>query len=410
MRDPVAGGAWICCQIGAREHYSIPRALLRNRRLGGLFVDAWPTGLWNHLPIQQWKDRYHPELADFNVWAPNARTLAREVRMTINRLSPWERIMARNRWFQSAARRSIRARLRELGPASVLFSYSYAGLDLLHEAKEMGCRTVLGQIDPGPEEERIVARITKDCAHLEPRWDPAPAEYWRLWRLECEAADVILVNSEWSRRALIREGIEGVRIRVVPLVYEPPAGALGFQRMYPRSFSKARPLRVLFLGQVNVRKGIHILIDAIRLLNGEPVEFAIVGPLQISVPADMKTRGNVKWTGPVPRSEAATYYQWADVFVFPTFSDGFGLTQLEAQAWKAPLITSAYCGEVVDHGRNGIVLDKLDGPSLAAVLAGYVGHAEELTSMSAQSTSEGQYSIYELSRHLAALTEAAQRQ
>jgi hypothetical protein len=32
-----------------------------------------------------------------------------------------------------------------------------------------------------------------------------------------------------------------------------------------------------------------------------------------------------------------------------TFSDGFGLTQLEAQAWKLPMITTRFCGEVVDQ-------------------------------------------------------------
>jgi len=47
------------------------------------------------------------------------------------------------------------------------------------------------------------------------------------------------------------------------------------------------------------------------------------------------------------------------VFVFPTHSDGFGLTQLEAQAWRLPVIASKHCGEVVADGVNGMRLDEV---------------------------------------------------
>ncbi len=57
-----------------------------------------------------------------------------------------------------------------------------------------------------------------------------------------------------------------------------------FQRHYPRAFSAERPLRVLFLGQVNLRKGVAQLLEAVRLLSGEHVEFWFVGPMQIRVP------------------------------------------------------------------------------------------------------------------------------
>ena len=51
----------------------------------------------------------------------------------------------------------------------------------------------------------------------------------------------------------------------------------GFQRKYPAKFTLSRPLRVLFLGQINLRKGIGPLLDAVRTLRGEPIEFRIRG-------------------------------------------------------------------------------------------------------------------------------------
>ena len=138
----------------------------------------------------------------------------------------------------------------------------------------------------------------------------------------------------------------------MPLAYERPPESVAFRRRYPSSFSSTRPLRVLFLGQVNLRKGVEPLLDAIRLLSGEPIEFTFVGPVQISIPADLRNNRQVHWHGPAPRPATGQFYKDADVFLFPTFSDGFGLTQLEAQAWKLPVITTRFCGEVVEHGQK----------------------------------------------------------
>ena len=81
---------------------------------------------------------------------------------------------------------------------------------------------MLVQIDPGPEEERIVAEEAARVPELAGDWQPAPAEYWTCWREECELADRIVVNSEWSREGLIRGGVPAEKISVIPLAYEVP--------------------------------------------------------------------------------------------------------------------------------------------------------------------------------------------
>jgi glycosyltransferase involved in cell wall biosynthesis len=103
-------------------------------------------------------------------------------------------------------------------------------------------------------------------------------------------------------------------------------------------------------------------------LRDESVEFSFVGPIQISIPTDLLNGSQVRWVGPAPRQATEEFYRNADVFLFPTFSDGFGLTQLEAQAWKLPVIATAFCGEVVQHGRNGWVLPEIAPLSIATVL------------------------------------------
>jgi glycosyltransferase involved in cell wall biosynthesis len=167
---------------------------------------------------------------------------------------------------------------------------------------------------------------------------------------------------------LAEAGIDAQKCAIVPLVYSPPAAAKNFTRTYPDAFSSERPLRVLFLGQVILRKGMAAVLDAITQLEGKPIEFWIVGGCQINVPETFKNHPQIRWIGRIPRSETAYYYQQADVFLFPTLSDGFGLTQLDAQAWQLPVIASQNCGKVVEDGENGWVLPEVSGSAIAACL------------------------------------------
>src|SRR5205823_11902621 len=171
---------------------------------------------------------------------------------------------------------------------------------------------------------------------------------------------------------LIRSGVATEKLSVIPLAYEPPSLAgqksaafaeapaareLGVARLYPDRFTNERPLRVLFLGQVNLRKGIARLLDAARILRNEPVEFWIVGPMQVTNATTIGRDARVKWCGPETRSRAAEKFRTADVFILPTLSDGFAITQLEAQAHGLPIMASRFCGRVVESGRNGILLE-----------------------------------------------------
>src|SRR5262249_17037601 len=148
------------------------------------------------------------------------------------------------------------ARLARISGQLTLFAYSYAALAPFRLARARGWRTVLGQIDPGPGEERIVARLGAEAPALVPDWRPMGTRYWDAGREETRLADLIVVNSPWSRRLLEEEGVPPQKIRIVPLGLQPPTAAAQFRRTYPQRFTAQRPLRVLFLGQVNLRKGV----------------------------------------------------------------------------------------------------------------------------------------------------------
>jgi len=384
---------WVCCQLGAREHYAVARALHRRGALDLLLTDAWvrPTNPLGMLGSGL-RSRFHPELATASVYAPTARNAAFELRAKHTGLSKWPLLIARNEWFQHA----VAARLSRVGPTGTsrnIMAYSYAALEIFKLARARGWRTVLGQIDPGPVEERIVTRLYDEAPAHQGSWQPAPQRYWSSWREECVLADRIVVNSLWSQAALLAEGVPAAKIRVVPLAYDETNPMAAFRREYPTAFTSARRLRALFLGQINLRKGLGPLLEAIRLVRGEPIEFTFVGPIQLSIPADLRDHPKVRWMGSVAREDAARFYRDADVFLFPTFSDGFGLTQLEAQAWKLPVIATKFCGDVVEDGKNGFVLPEITPVSIVATLRRCLAEPARLQELSANCVSTKRFGL-----------------
>jgi glycosyltransferase involved in cell wall biosynthesis len=402
--------SWICCQIGAREHYAIPRSLYQAGQLTSLITDAWvPSDLiLNALPnspLRGLRDRFHPELKTASVQAFTASLLQFELSQKLKKTGEWERMIARNNWFQQRVLRQLQTMVPQFAAAGIrptLFTYSYAALEILKYAKSQGWQTVLGQIDPGPVEEEIVIREHQKYPALAPSWQPVPPAYWENWKLECEVADRIIVNSDWSRQALQQAGIAAEKIDIIPLVYNLPEAARSFQRTYPETFSAERPLRVLFLGQVILRKGIAALLEAAEKLKDEPIEFWLVGRSEITLSATRSD--NIRWIGSVPRSATAQYYQQADVLLFPTLSDGFGLTQLEAQAWKLPLIASKFCGEVVTDGVNGKILLEVTGEAITTALQTFLERPQLLAKLS-QACSQMACDSLQLANQLQALTQ-----
>jgi len=400
---------WLCCQLGAREHYAIPRALLRVDMLAYLLTDAWvlPSSLLAKICGRgsSLAERFHDTLPDARVKAFSSSLVAFEVLARARHLRGWTRIIARNRWFQRKVVSFLRSQLSTINYQPILLSYSYTALEPFRYAKAHGWKTLLVQIDPGPEEEAIVAQEAARVRELAAGWQPAPSEYWALWREECKLADRIVVNSEWSREALVRRGVPREKTSVIPLAYEvirlPDHDTTRPQeREYPDRFTFERPMRVLFLGLINLRKGVARLLEAARILRDEPVEFWMVGPVEIAHATAIGNAGRVKWFGPVTRKQATEFYRDADVFILPTLSDGFAITQLEAQAHGLPVIASEFCGKVVDNGRNGIVLEEPTAACIAAAVRDCLADADRLRKLAAASRLRAEFTIEALAEQL----------
>ena len=399
---------WTSIQLGSREHYAIPCALHSAGKLDCLITDTWLSSGAAALvrPFHpSLAGRRHERLPDSKVCSNTAGRLLTDLRLRRQRKSSWSRILERNAWFGAwAAEQSAKA------GSPVVFSYSYTARLPFTEAKRRGALCILGQIDPGPCEEEIVAEQTAAYRHLAPPDEKAPAQYWQLWRQEIDLADKIIVNSPWSAKLLVEAGVDAAKLVEIPLVYERAESSVGSMQSSEEAGSmehgarsmEKRPnarLQALFLGSVILRKGVGQLFDAIRMLRNEPVDFTFAGPVGVRIPDDISSLLQVRFLGPVDKGTAEALYRESDVFLFPTMSDGFGLTQLEALAHGLPVIASTNCGQVVEHGLSGVVLGEVVPEAIAEAIAGLLRDPTLLASLKSHAEVPDKF----LPRHLAPL-------
>jgi glycosyltransferase involved in cell wall biosynthesis len=376
---------WYCSQIGAREHYAVPRVLHREGRLGALYTDFWAGGIIRGMArrshanlFRSFAARFHPDLTRAPVTSWNFRSLVGEGGLRNQKKhNAYENYVKIGALF-SARVRGMLSRRRDLNSESTFFAYDTGALEAMEWCREHGLKCILNQMDPNRVEVQMVHEEEKRW----PDWNlqslEVPEQYFRRREQEWALADCVVVNSEFCRQALVGQGVPPEKLSIVPLCFE--AAGNGYERGVGKnntSISKNK-LRVLYLGQVILRKGIQYLMQAAKLLEKEPVQFDIVGPIGISSAAIASAPRNMMFHGRTTRDQTAKWYQQSDVFVLPTISDGFAITQLEAMSYGLPVVATPCCGSVVSDGLDGFILPRRDADALAKTFQRYLREPELL--------------------------------
>jgi glycosyltransferase involved in cell wall biosynthesis len=265
------------------------------------------------------------------------------------------------RWFALRVRQHLEK--LELDPETDhFFGFNSNCLEALEFLKERRIFTVLDQVDPGLVEENIVM----EEAERWPGWEAIPGRtsqsYWSRVKAEWDTADMVLVNSEWSLEALVQQRVPRQKIIVAPLAIDLPHDHM------PQPVNTEGNLKMLWLGSVILRKGIQYLAEAARQLQNQNIEFLVAGPLGVSEHAVQSFPPNMKLLGRITRDRLDEVYRQAHVFVLPTLSDGFAITQLEAMAHGLPVVTTPNCGRVVTDGVDGFIVPARDSRALADAL------------------------------------------
>lgn len=205
-------------------------------------------------------------------------------------------------------------------------------------------------------------------------WVGSCCETHRLGMLNVlNHANALLIGCEsFAQEVVDRLGVSRDRFIIVP-------GAVDVARFRPppgrAPGDAANPVRLLYHGRVDRRKGSLDFLEALALLRGRGVPFAAsisgIGPDYDSSRALAERLGlDVAFTGYVDYDAAPALYREADVFVSPTYAEGFSNTILEAMASGLPSV-SCFAVGVVDclrDGENGLLVRPGDVPALAEAL------------------------------------------
>ena len=272
-------------------------------------------------------------------------------------------------WDQMSHRFDTMVARRYVGEARAIHAFEYTALAAFQRAEGGGAARVLHLPSLSSREfEAIQRRETGEWKELA---TPHASYFGRKFPerqarrdAEIALADVLVANSSLTARSHIAGGADPAKVVIASLGAPPP-------------ILEARPapgergaLSVLWAGQFSLRKGAHYLLDAWRRLDAKSAAtLNVYGERDIPERLLATAGQTVAFHGSVARSLLYLAYQSADVLVFPSLSDGFGMVVAEAMAHGLPVITTDMAGAAdLITPRNGIVVPAANAGALENAL------------------------------------------
>lgn len=255
-------------------------------------------------------------------------------------------------------------------PSPVLVGMYGATLESFRTAQKQGGLAVLNFVNSHPAEHN---RYLAELAGLKaPHHEFIPDWVCARVKQELGLADLVLVPSRFVAEQLLAEGVPTDKIATLPYGVDLRA----FHPARQRKPGKG-PLECLCVGQISHRKGIRVLLDAARRYRESQIRFRLIGPI-VSAEVLEDLPDNVIYEGATLPGGVPEAMRRADLFVLPTIEDSFALVVFEAMATALPVITTAHAGssELIDDGRDGLVVPPGDALALANAIARLVDQPE----------------------------------
>jgi len=193
--------------------------------------------------------------------------------------------------------------------------------------------------------------------HLDPRWA-------RLEAAIARQADAVVTVSAHSKHELVAAGVDASRVHVIlEGVARPPATPGRREAWAPAG------LRLLYLGRLEARKRPGIAIEALARA-GVDASLVVAGDGPLRAQLEDEARGlDVRFAGRVSDADKWRLYDSADVLLFPSTLEGFGLVVAEAQSRGVPVVAAVgtATAEALDPDASGLLVDA-DADAFAAAI------------------------------------------
>lgn len=205
----------------------------------------------------------------------------------------------------------------------------------------------------------------------------------------CSNTDYFLAPSNFVKKSLIANGIKEEQIKLVPYGVNTDI----FTPSGPKKLHKGEKIRLLYVGSISYRKGIHRLLKVVSTMDN--VELTLAGSYSPNsdIVIEYQDTPNIHFLGFITRDRLNQIYNDNHIFVLPSFCEGMAMVGLEAMSAGLPIICTTNTGvnDAVVEGINGFVYAPEDENALRAHIGWFKDNPDRLESMSksARETSLG---------------------
>jgi glycosyltransferase involved in cell wall biosynthesis len=192
----------------------------------------------------------------------------------------------------------------------------------------------------------------------------------RSLELTREAAAVVVCPSEATAVDAVNAGLDPARVRIVPWGVDQTPADPEVVRRITRRHGLAAPY-VLWVGTIEPRKNLPVVIDAVGRLGRRDLDLVLVGPkgwLEDVPEPPPELAGRVRALGFVEEDELRALYAGAAVFCYPSLLEGFGFPVLEAMVQGTPVVTSRDTATEEVLGGGGLSVSPTSAQDVAAAL------------------------------------------
>ncbi len=199
----------------------------------------------------------------------------------------------------------------------------------------------------------------------------------KLQHFVMKNADNVTVNSIATRNELLKRFSEhSSKVKVIPMGVD---SSLFKKRKIEKPKKYAKNKILLFVGRLSDQKGLQYLIDSMQDISryDSRIKLLIIGsgPYEKTLRERARSKGVEEYTkflGPMPNSDIARYYNFADIFILPSLStktgtEALGLSLLEAMASGCAVIGTKVGGIpfAIKDGYNGLLVKQKDHHDLS---------------------------------------------
>lgn len=257
-------------------------------------------------------------------------------------------------------------------------------LGLSHQAQKAGLALLHAPVNAMPPQPPCptVVTIHDLSPFLYPElYRPSRRLYQQVQlRRSARCATHLIADSEATRQDVIRIlGVSPERVTAIPLGVEEtlhPITDSEALAAFRQRYGLDRPY-ILFVGTLEPRKNLSLLLEAFALLKARhiPHELVLVGgkgwyyETLFERTAQLGLQGAVRFAGYASEEDLPYWYSAAEIFVYPSRYEGFGLPPLEAMACGTPVIVSRASSLPEAVGEAGLLVDPDDPRALAEAVA-----------------------------------------